>query len=117
MPTAFVIASSWGINAVAVSWLILTPVTILPVLIKFARAADLKFREMIAALMPALVGSSIMLMAAAFVRQWLSGSAFIRLVAEISLGGAVYVLVLGAAFRGKIVRYIRFLRSLRQGDL
>lgn len=117
MPVAFLIASRWGVEAVAVCWLVLAPMTILPVLLKLAHAADLKFHELTAALTPALVGSCALLVATAFVRQWLSSSAFIRLIAEMCSGGAVYLLVLGTVFRSRIARYIRFLRSLRQGGL
>jgi PST family polysaccharide transporter len=114
MPAAFVVASRWGVTAVAASWLILSPVTVLPMLAKLGAVARLRFSEALDALLPGLAASGAMLIAAGFVREWHSANVYLRLVAEICAGGAVYFAVLLGPFREKVLRYIRFVKSLRQ---
>jgi len=116
MPTAFLVASHWGLNAVAASWLVLSRITILPMIVKLARSAQCSFQEIIAALMPALAGSAALLVAVAIVREWQSGSPYAGLAAEILAGAACYCLVVFGPFRTKVLRYLRFVQSLRQGD-
>ena len=114
MPVAFWLASRWGLNAVSAAWLILSPVTIFPLILKLARSARIGFRDIFAALMPALVGTCAMLIAVAGVRVFQAGNAYTRLVTQLCVGAAAYSLVLMVPFRAKVLRYIRFLRSLRQ---
>jgi teichuronic acid exporter len=115
MPAAFLIASRWGINAVAASWLALSPVTVFPLILKVGRAADISIRNMITAVMPAVIASAAMLSTVALVRRWPTGG-LSRSVVEICARGAIYALVLSVFFRERVRRYIRFLRSLRGPD-
>jgi hypothetical protein len=118
MPAAFWIASRWGLNAVAASWLILSPITVLPVIGKLAQSAQISLREMLAALTPGLAATCAMLTAVLLVREWQAGRAYTRLAAQVFTGTAVYVIVLLLfPFRTKVLRYVRFLRSLRQAPI
>jgi len=112
MPAAFLAASHWGLNVVAASWLVLSPITILPMIVKLARCANCSFREMTGALMPALAGSAALLVAVSIVREWHSSSAYVRLAAEILAGAGSYGLVVFGPFRGRIRRYRSFIQSL-----
>jgi len=115
MPAALLTASRWGINAVAASWLVLSPITVFPLIVKLARTANITIREMLNAIKPALIASTAMLAAVALVYRW-PASALNRLAVQVGAGGAIYILVLGIFFRERVLRYLRFLRSLRYSD-
>ena len=116
MPAAFWFASRWGLDAVSASWLILSPITVLPVIVKLMRSAQITFREIILSLTPALTGACAMLAAVALVRQWPGGNAYTRLLTQAGAGAAAYALVLMVPFRDRVLRYFRFLYSLRQAS-
>jgi O-antigen/teichoic acid export membrane protein len=117
MPAAFLVASRSGVSAVAASWLVLAPITVIPFVVKLAGCIRLRYRELRAALMPALAGCAAMAVAVALARLWTAGlswPAYIRLGAQIAVGAAAYAAVVLGPYRGTILRYIRFLRSLRE---
>lgn len=119
MPVAFIVATHWGTSAVAASWLLLTPVTVLPLVVKLLPAIRLRYRDFGAVLLPALTGCALMAAAALTVRAWLgNGHAppVARLSLEVAAGGAAYLGFLWIFCRRKLDRYIHFLLGLRRGD-
>jgi len=118
MPAAFVVACRWGTSAVAASWLILSPVTVLPLAWKLLRVIRLRGRDYMSMLLPALSGCAVMAAAVLILRAWAGLPhlpAAIRLGAQVAVGGAVYAAFLWTFFRARIVRYISFLVGLRRG--
>jgi teichuronic acid exporter len=116
MPAGFYIATRWGAGAVAATWVVLAPVTILPVIVKLLRVIRLPFREYLNVLMPSLVGSAGMLAAVLAAKHWLLGSdARVSLAILVVIGGAVYAAILMTFYRERVIRYVRFLRGLRKG--
>jgi O-antigen/teichoic acid export membrane protein len=119
MPVAFIVASRWGTNAVAASWLLLSPVTVLPLAVKLLRSIQLRYRSYLGMLMPALAGCAAMVAAVLAVHGWL-GTGHIRVIARLSIqvavGGAVYLGVLWTFYRETLNQYVRFLQGLRRGD-
>lgn len=119
MPLAFLVASRWGTNAVAASWLILSPVTVLPFAVKLLRAIGLRYRNYLGVLMPALAGCAVMVTAVLVVHIWVGNNhmpAVARLSVQVAVGGAVYLGFLWIFYREKLNRYVRFLLGLRRGD-
>jgi teichuronic acid exporter len=117
MPAGFYFASRWGAGAVAATWVILAPVTVLPGIVKLLRVIRLPFREYLDVLMPALVGSAGMLAAVLATRLWLLSSEarpLVRLAVMVAVGGAGYAAVLLTCYRERVIRYLRFLRGLRK---
>jgi hypothetical protein len=119
MPSAFFVATRWGTNAVAASWLILSPVTVLPLAVKLLHATQLRYRDFLGMLMPALAGCAMMVAAVMAVRLW-TGNGHIPAVAavavQVAVGGAAYLGFLWVFYRNKLTRYIDFLLGLRRGD-
>jgi PST family polysaccharide transporter len=119
MPVAFVVATHWGTSAVAASWLLLTPVTVLPLVVKLLPAVGLRYRDFGAVLLPALTGCALMAAAAITVHAWLgTGHAppAAKLSLEVAAGGAAYLGFLWIFCRQKLDRYIHFLLGLRRGN-
>jgi PST family polysaccharide transporter len=118
MPIAFVAGAQWqGLSGVAAAWLALSPFTIVPLLIVLLRTIHLSARSYVAALFPSLAASAAMCVAVLTLGQWLLSFAWapkMLLAAEVAAGGIVYGAVLFVFFRGRIVRYANFLRSLRK---
>lgn len=118
MPAAFIVASRWGTNAVAASWLILSPVTVLPLAVKLLRTIGLRYRDYLGMLLPALAGCAVMLAAVLAVRTWFASDhmpAAAGLSIQVAVGGVAYLGFLWIFFREKLNRYIRFLIELRRG--
>jgi PST family polysaccharide transporter len=114
MPLSFFIASRWGVNAVAASWLILSPITILPMILKLIQGIRFSVSEIVETLMPGLAGSAVMVPVVGLLHEWRSAGPYPRLGVEISCGAAVYLVVVMGPFCEKVLRYFRFLKSLRQ---
>jgi len=119
MPVAFLVASRWGTNAVAASWLILSPVTVLPLAVKLLRAIGLRYRDYLGVLMPALAGCAVMVAAVLAVHTWFGNGhmpAVARVSVQVAAGGAAYLGFLWIFYREKLNRYVHFLHGLRRGD-
>ncbi len=117
MPTAFIVASRWGTNAVAASWLILSPVTVLPLAVKVLRSIGVRYRDYLGMLIPALAGCTVMAAAVLAVRIWAGDAhapAVIRLLVQMAVGGTAYLGFLWIFYRDKLNRYIHFLLGLRK---
>ena len=119
MPAAFVLASRWGTGAVAASWLILAPVTVLPLVVKVLRAVGLGYLDYARVLLPSLAGCALMVAAALAVRFSLGAThapAVVRLSLQVAAGGAAYLAFLGIFYRPILNRYLQFLLGLRRAE-
>jgi O-antigen/teichoic acid export membrane protein len=119
MPVAFVVASRWGTTAVAASWIVLAPVTVLPLLVKLLRAIHVRYRDYLAMLAPALVASAVMVAAVLALRMSMNGSqtrTALKLALQVVSGGAAYGGVLLVFYRDRISRYFHFAMALRRGN-
>ncbi|MDE3195012.1 MAG: lipopolysaccharide biosynthesis protein, partial [Acidobacteriota bacterium] len=88
MPFAFYIASHWSLGAVAASWLIMSPVTILPSMIKVFRSIRCGPVAFLKALAPGLVSAAVMCAGVFFLERFLAGlHGWQRLGAEVGIGG------------------------------
>jgi PST family polysaccharide transporter len=117
MPVAFYVTALWyGPSGVAASWLVLTPVVILPVLIKVLRTIQLSTAEFLGAMWPAVAGAIVMVPSVLLLRSWLLSQAWpvaMVLALEVMGGGLIYAAVLLGFFRNRLTRYIRFAKDLR----
>jgi O-antigen/teichoic acid export membrane protein len=116
MPLAFVIAARWkGPTGVAASWIVLSPLTIVPLLIILLNKIHLSYREFAMALLPAVAGSAVMGLVVYGMngRLPMSWPLAVRLGAQVSAGGAVYAAFILCFFRQKILRYVNFITNLR----
>jgi teichuronic acid exporter len=119
MPAAFLLASRWGTTAVAASWIVLSPVTVLPLIVKLLRTIQMRYRDYAGVLAPALVASAAMVAAVLALRMWLTANDMrlaLKLSLEVSAGGVAYVGVLLLFFRDRLNRYFHFVMALRRGN-
>ena len=71
MPLAFFLGARWnGPSGVAAAWILLSPLTIVPLLIVLLRSIKLQFREYASALFPAVAGSIAMWVAVYALSRW-----------------------------------------------
>jgi O-antigen/teichoic acid export membrane protein len=118
MTVAFVVASlHWGLQGVALAWLLMSPITFVPVAVKVLRAIGCGFRQYLHCLTPALAGSSAMLVVLVSMRPWLTAShwpGYARLAAEVAAGAIAYCAVVLGLYRGRVMPYFRFFLKLRK---
>lgn len=115
MPTAFFIASRWGTIGIATAWIVVYPPVMLPVFLKAFQRIDLKAREYISSVMPAL-SSSVIMSAAVFVARLLLGQRWTgpsRLLVLVALGAAIYCGALYEFHRKRVSRIVRVFHSIR----
>lgn len=111
MAVAFIIGSRWGITGIAATWVLVYPLTILPLLLMVLRALDAPFRRYVEALRPALTGSAIMaavvlgFLAAA--DDWTAGA---RVAGAVGLGAVAYGLALGTLHRSRVLATLGVIR-------
>jgi len=120
MPVAFVVTAKWlGTGGVASAWLILSPITLFPLLFVLLRSIHLPWSQYLGALFPAIAGSVAMCIAVAALSRWpllASWHPWILLATLVTVGGVVYAAVLLGFFRERVVRYLRFLKDMRKGQ-
>lgn len=119
MTVAFYFASRWGVGTVALAWLVLSPITFVPVAAKVFHAIGCGLRQYLNSLTPALVGSSAMLLVLVAVRPWLNAShwpVFARLAAEVTAGAVAYCAVIMGGYRTRVMPYVRFFLKLRRPE-
>lgn len=117
MIAAFTVAARWkGVGGVAAAWIVLSPVTVLPLLIVLARSIRLPLRDYARALLPAVAGSGVMCLALFAVSHQTLGAAWpvqVRLAAQVIIGGLIYGAFVFLFFGKRVLRYTNFLASLR----
>lgn len=117
MPPAFYIASRWGSTAIAATWLVMAPVTILPTAIQALRSIECTVREYLWALAVPFLGSAAMAASVLAVKAWLvppDWPVTWRLIAEVASGGLAYAAVLLGPCRITVTKYVRFFLQLRR---
>jgi len=116
MPASFLVASRWGNPGIATVWLLLYPLVAVPLFHRAFRKMDLRWRDYIRVLRPAIAGSLAMAVVVLLLKRSLlpDHAAAARLTVEVLGGGAAYVLTTGILnFRRRhhLVKILRMLRS------
>jgi hypothetical protein len=97
----------------------LSPITVLPLLVRLLRAIQLRYRDYAAVLTPALAGSAVMLVVLLALRTWLivdDMRPVIKLALQVGAGGAAYAGFLMLFYRERLNRYARFFAALQRGN-
>jgi len=120
MPAAFVLTAKWlGTGGVASAWLILSPITLFPLLFVLLRKIELPWSQYLGALFPAMAGSAAMVIVVGGLSRWqpvASLPPWMMLACLVAAGGGIYAAILLAFFRERVVRYLRFLKDMRKGE-
>lgn len=120
MPLSFYFASRWGPGAVAAAWILMSPVTVGPLLVKGLKATRMRYPDYLDLILPALAGSAILVVSALGIRILLPKSwpPAADLSLEVMAGGTTYCGVMWLLHRERMLRYVRFaLRLMRNSAL
>ena len=116
MPLMFLVAVDYGLEGIAWAWVLGYPLVNIPPFYFAFRTIDIRLRDWVDSLWPALAGCLAMAVGIVAVRQTLPlellplGGRFAILVA---LGAAVYAAVLWTAFRPRVLRFFALAQTLR----
>ena len=117
MPLSFYVASRWGPGAVAAAWILLSPVTAGPLLVKVLKATRISYRDYFDLILPALAGSAILVASVLGIRSHLPNwPPAVNLSLEIIAGGAIYCGVMWLLYRERMLRYVRFALTLMRNS-
>ena len=118
MPFSFFVAAHWGTGVVAAAWLVTSPFTMLPPAVKLFREVHCSIREYLVILSPAIAGSVVLVGAVIGVKHFIPAAwpASWSLVLQVVTGGLCYAGTLLIFYRPVVMRYVNFLRRMRQGQ-
>jgi teichuronic acid exporter len=112
MPVAFVVGARWGVEGVAVAWVIAYPLVTTPLFMKTMRHLEIRVGDYLAALKPAFVSTAVMVVAVLALRfGMVNARPVVRLPLAIVVGAAAYGAALFALFRSRVQTLIRVLRQ------
>jgi len=103
-------AAPYGINALAASWLLSTPLFFLFALWLCTKRSRIAFKNIILALTPPLLASCLMLAVVMAFNGYLAGvlPRWLNLIAAIGVGAAVYISIIGLCFRARFIEAVKF---------
>jgi O-antigen/teichoic acid export membrane protein len=116
LPVVFFVGARWGTTGVAMGWIIGYPLVVIPFYFRFVfRTIDLRARDYLRALWPALSGSAavaavVLLVDSATPATWHLG---LRLGTQVLAGVAAYVTVLWFGHRERVERIRSMLKDIR----
>src|SRR6266704_2890623 len=116
LPAGFyVLGNRWGTVGIALVWVLVFPILVIPAYRRVLEAIDLSSREYVAALWPA--ASASLLMGAAVLAVKLTAgehvSRALSFSAQVGAGGIVYTLTCLALHRERLASFSRMLRAMR----
>jgi O-antigen/teichoic acid export membrane protein len=115
MPVSFLVASRWGTTGIASVWLLVYPLVAFPLFQRAFRKIDLRWRDYLRVLYPAIAGSVAMAAVVLLLKWSLPPSRdAVRLTVEVLGGGLAYVLIAGMLNfnrRHDLLKILRLLRS------
>ena len=115
MPVCFYIGSHWGTAGIAAAWTFAYPFTTIPLYTRVFRSINLKAVDYLRVITPSLVGSIPMVLCVLAVDRFLPANwhPLARLLTEVAAGVGVFGAILIACYRDRALRYLDFLKSLR----
>jgi O-antigen/teichoic acid export membrane protein len=116
LPIGFVIGSRWGINGIAIAWILChAPVVVVPLLLRVDTHLGIGPRAYWPLLRPALVSTAIMTAGVLLVDMVIPAETprAAVLVIKIAIGGACYVVALWGLFRERVLALVRVVTQLR----
>jgi len=118
MAAAFFVGSRWGTAGIALAWILVYPVLLLPLLRVILGRLECKLRDYFAALRPALVGSAVMtaaVLGVGLLAENLGWGTAVRMPLQIAVGAVAYFASLWTFDRSSVMATWRFVQSARRG--
>jgi len=118
MPIAFFAGSHWGINGIATAWMIVYPVTLIPLYIRTFTRLEMHLKDYLSAIMPGLSATAVMTICILASRYALFPALrpLPNLLLTVIAGVATYVGALLLFHRDRVASLFRIMKSLRKGD-
>ena len=115
LPACFYVGLHWGVPGVAWAWAIGFPISVAPAAYLMARIMEVRVRDFVDALTPALVSCLVMIVAVLLVREALPApwSHGMRLAAQAAVGAAFYCLTMATLYRARVIGIYRVVRDTR----
>jgi len=114
MPLGFYYASTWGLNAVALAWVLLYPLHFAAVYERVARRIDCPVATIARSIWPAASGSLGMAVVVLALSQIaVTWAPVTRLVASVLAGAATYITIMLTLHRGRVLKFRTILAELR----
>ena len=112
-PIGFLVGSQWGIVGVALAWLIVHPITLVPMYWHILPTIGLSIWQYIRSLWPAVSGALVMIAAVTVMRISIpeGSSLAIRFAVLVLAGGAAYLLTLLALHRQRISSFMTMIKG------
>jgi len=115
LPAAFYVGSRWGTSGIAAAWLLIHPVTTIPVYVRVLRRIGLRPSEYLRSMVPSFNGALAMAATVVTLRLVLSSHwhPATRLSLEVIVGAAAYVGAILALHRRRLYRLVDLVKILR----
>jgi len=115
LPIAFYIGSHWGNTGIAWGWVLAYPIVVIPLYRQTLRTVEMRLKEYVLSLRPAVEGSIAMAIAVLAVRHSFSTNLpiILRLMLEIVTGAAAYSGTLLLLHRERMLAFLRLGSTLR----
>lgn len=119
MPVAFIVGSYWGINGIATAWMIVYPTALIPLYIRTFDRLEMRPKDYLAAIMPALSASGSMTICVLAIRFVFLSTVrpLPNLLLTVIAGMTTYLGALFVFHRDRVARLVRTMKSLRKGDI
>lgn len=119
LPISFYIGSRWGTVGIAAGWVVVYPLTQIPLFSRIFRRIHLPRSEYLATMWPALSGCAVMAIFVVTLKSITNGvwPLHARLIAEILVGIIVYGMVLLLLHRNYLRGILQFIRAARLGPV
>ena len=115
LPTGFYVGSHWGTQGIAWGWVAAYPLVALPLYWKTFKTIEMPVGDYLRALLPALHGTAVMVLAVTLLKWTLAAQPFLlRLILEIATGAAAYISTLLLLHRERMMTFLRAARNFRQ---
>jgi PST family polysaccharide transporter len=118
LPIAFYIGSHWGTAGIAWGWVAAYPLVAIPLYWKTFTTIKMPVATYVQALRPAIDGTLMMVLGVLSLKWALPASwpVWIRLIAEIAVGGLFYLVTLMFLHRERIMAFLRMAKSFRRAE-
>jgi O-antigen/teichoic acid export membrane protein len=118
MPIAFLAGSHWGTIGIAAAWMIAYPVILIPLYIRTFHKTEMRLKDYLSALLPALSASATMTICVLLTRFM---TIHVRhpvsnLLLTILVGVTTYLGALFVFHRDRVARLVRTMKSLQERD-
>jgi PST family polysaccharide transporter len=117
MALGFLVGSRWGTTGIALTWIILYPLLLVPLLWVILEKLGCRMRDYFAALRPALLASALMagaVLGIGLLCRTMGWGAAVRLPLQILLGAGTYFGSLWIFDQSRLEASLRFVRSARR---